>query len=85
MAYWLLFSALMNEYRVPELNIQNGVLNALSLLFEHIGELEKDFVYAASPGDFGLNLLYSCTSLRIVYIGFKQAVGHRRTGGRIFM
>jgi hypothetical protein len=38
MAYWLLFSALMNEYRVPELN---GVLNAL---FEYIGEMEKDFI-----------------------------------------
>ena len=46
----------MNEYRVPELNVQNGVLNALSFLFEYIGEMEKDYVYAASPGDFGLNL-----------------------------
>ena len=39
--------ALMNEYRVPELNVQNGVLNALSFLFEHIGEMEKD---AATSG-----------------------------------
>jgi splicing factor 3B subunit 1 len=30
--------ALMNEYRVPELNVQNGVLNALSFLFEHLGD-----------------------------------------------
>ena len=29
--------ALMNEYRVPELNVQNGVLKSLSFLFEYIG------------------------------------------------
>ena len=28
--------ALMNEYRVPELNVQNGVLKSLSFLFEYI-------------------------------------------------
>lgn len=33
--------ALMNEYRVPELNVQNGVLKALSFLFEYIGEMAK--------------------------------------------
>ncbi|GAM88515.1 hypothetical protein ANO11243_065480 [Dothideomycetidae sp. 11243] len=38
--------ALMNEYRVPELNVQNGVLKALSFLFEYIGEMGKDYVYA---------------------------------------
>ena len=27
----------INEYHVPKLNIQNGVLNALSFLFEYIG------------------------------------------------
>ena len=31
--------ALMNEYRVPELNVQNGVLKSLSFLFEYIGKL----------------------------------------------
>ena len=36
--------ALMNEYRVPELNVQNGVLKALSFLFEYIGEMGKDYV-----------------------------------------
>ena len=41
--------ALMNEYRVPELNVQNGVLKALSFLFEYIGEMGKDYVYAVSP------------------------------------
>ncbi|KAA6355168.1 MAG: putative Splicing factor 3B subunit 1, partial [Streblomastix strix] len=41
--------ALMNEYRVPELNVQNGVLKSLSFLFEHIGEMSKDYVYAMTP------------------------------------
>jgi splicing factor 3B subunit 1 len=41
--------ALMNEYRVPELNVQNGVLKALSFLFEYIGEMGKDYVYAVVP------------------------------------
>lgn len=41
--------ALMNEYRVPELNIQNGVLKSLSFLFEYIGEIGKDYIYAVTP------------------------------------
>ena len=41
--------ALMNEYRVPELNIQNGVLKALSFMFEYIGEMGKDYIYAVTP------------------------------------
>lgn len=41
--------ALMNEYRVPELNVQNGVLKALSFMFEYIGEMGKDYVYAVCP------------------------------------
>jgi splicing factor 3B subunit 1 len=41
--------ALMNEYRVPELNVQNGVLKALSFLFEYIGEMGKDYIYAVTP------------------------------------
>ncbi|CAI9099103.1 OLC1v1035874C1 [Oldenlandia corymbosa var. corymbosa] len=41
--------ALMNEYRVPELNIQNGVLKSLSFLFEYIGEMGKDYIYAVTP------------------------------------
>merc|ERR1711865_684870 len=40
---------LMNEYRVPELNVQNGVLKALSFLFEYIQEMGKDCVYAVTP------------------------------------
>jgi splicing factor 3B subunit 1 len=41
--------ALINEYRVPELNIQNGVLKSLAFLFEYIGEMGKDYVYAVTP------------------------------------
>merc|ERR1712178_233824 len=40
---------LINEYRVPELNVQNGVLKALSFLFEYIGEMGKDYIYAVTP------------------------------------
>ena len=36
--------ALLNEYRVPELNVQNGVLKALSFMFEYIGEMGKDYL-----------------------------------------
>ena len=41
--------ALMNEYRVPEVNVQNGVLKALSFLFEYISETGKDYIYAITP------------------------------------
>jgi len=41
--------ALMNEYRVPDLNVQNGVLKSLSFMFEYIGEMAKDYVYAVTP------------------------------------
>merc|ERR1719333_1991576 len=40
---------LLNEYRIPELNVQNGVLKALSFMFEYIGEMGKDYVYAVTP------------------------------------
>uniref|UniRef100_A0A0N4ZUE1 SF3b1 domain-containing protein n=1 Tax=Parastrongyloides trichosuri TaxID=131310 RepID=A0A0N4ZUE1_PARTI len=41
--------AIMNEYRVPDMNVQNGVLKALSFMFEYIGEMAKDYVYAVTP------------------------------------
>lgn len=41
--------AMMNEYRVPEINVQNGVLKALSFMFEYIGEMAKDYIYAVTP------------------------------------
>jgi splicing factor 3B subunit 1 len=41
--------ALMNEYRLPEMNVQNGVLKTLSFLFEYIGVMSKDYVYAITP------------------------------------
>ncbi|EGC28660.1 hypothetical protein DICPUDRAFT_96126 [Dictyostelium purpureum] len=39
---------LINEYRIPELNVQNGVLKSLSFLFEYIGEMGKDYIYAVT-------------------------------------
>lgn len=41
--------ALMNENRVPELNVHNGVLKSLSFLFEYIEEMGKEYVHAISP------------------------------------
>ncbi|KAJ1722688.1 hypothetical protein LPJ53_002901 [Coemansia erecta] len=41
--------ALMNEYRVPELNVQNGVVKSLAFLFEYIGPVARDYVYAVTP------------------------------------
>ena len=40
---------LLNEYRIPELNVQNGVLKSLSFLFEYIGEMGRDYIYATVP------------------------------------
>lgn len=41
--------ALMNEYRLPDINVQNGVLKALSFMFEYIGEMGKDYIFAIAP------------------------------------
>ena len=41
--------ALLNEYRTPEINVQNGVLKSLSFLFEYVGEMAKDYIYAVTP------------------------------------
>lgn len=36
--------SLLNEYQTPELNVQNGVLKALSFMFEYVGEMAKDCI-----------------------------------------
>lgn len=41
--------ALMNEYRYPDKNVQNGVLKAIGFMFEYIGELGSDYIYATTP------------------------------------
>ena len=41
--------AMMNEYRTPELFVQNGILKSTSFMFEYIGEMGKDYVYAVAP------------------------------------
>ena len=38
----------MNEYRIPDQNIQNGVLKALSFMFEYIGEMAKGYIYSVT-------------------------------------
>jgi splicing factor 3B subunit 1 len=39
----------MNEDRIPDVNVQNGVLKALSFMFEYIGEMAKDYISAVIP------------------------------------
>ena len=39
----------MNEYRVPDINVQHGVLKTLSFMFEYIGDMAKDYIYAVIP------------------------------------
>eukprot|EP01028_Stygiella_incarcerata_P000846 TRINITY_DN11332_c0_g1_i1.p1 TRINITY_DN11332_c0_g1~~TRINITY_DN11332_c0_g1_i1.p1 ORF type:complete len:1120 (-),score=322.62 TRINITY_DN11332_c0_g1_i1:250-3105(-) len=41
--------ALMNEYRVPDLNVQHGVLKSMSFMFEYIGDMGTDYLYAVAP------------------------------------
>eukprot|EP00753_Platysulcus_tardus_P007812 PLAT15498.2.p1 GENE.PLAT15498.2~~PLAT15498.2.p1 ORF type:complete len:1244 (-),score=643.27 PLAT15498.2:82-3477(-) len=40
---------LMNEYAVPEMPVRTGCLKALSFMFEYIGEMAKDYIYAVLP------------------------------------
>lgn len=41
--------ALMNEYKTPETNIQNGILKAMTFMFEYIGPLSQDYIYMITP------------------------------------
>ncbi|KAG0660560.1 hypothetical protein C6P44_003064 [Monosporozyma unispora] len=41
--------ALMNEYKTPETNIQNGILKAMTFMFEYIGPISQDYIYMISP------------------------------------
>lgn len=41
--------AMMNEYRYPDKNVQNGILKAMTFMFEYIGDLGADYVYATTP------------------------------------
>ncbi len=41
--------ALMNEYRVQDLNVQNGVLKSVCFMFEYVGEVTRDYIYAVVP------------------------------------
>eukprot|EP00451_Oxyrrhis_marina_P013514 CAMPEP_0204329830 /NCGR_PEP_ID=MMETSP0469-20131031/14452_1 /ASSEMBLY_ACC=CAM_ASM_000384 /TAXON_ID=2969 /ORGANISM="Oxyrrhis marina" /LENGTH=1189 /DNA_ID=CAMNT_0051312511 /DNA_START=29 /DNA_END=3598 /DNA_ORIENTATION=+ len=48
-APYMVIPAMMNEYRVPELNVQNGILKALSFMFEYIGETGRDYIWSVVP------------------------------------
>ena len=48
-APFTILPALMNEYRVPDGNVQNGVLKSLNFMFEYIGPMGKDYIYAVTP------------------------------------
>ncbi|SMN22725.1 similar to Saccharomyces cerevisiae YMR288W HSH155 5 U2-snRNP associated splicing factor [Maudiozyma saulgeensis] len=41
--------AMMNEYKTPETNVQNGILKAMTFMFEYIGSMSQDYVYFISP------------------------------------
>ena len=62
--------AVMNEYRLPEMNVQCGVLKTLSFLFEYIGEMGKDYIYAITPllehGLMDKDLIHRQTSCAVV-------------------
>ncbi|KAH9262929.1 hypothetical protein BASA82_000068 [Batrachochytrium salamandrivorans] len=40
---------LMNEYRTPDVNVQNGVLKALSFMLQYVGDMAVDYVFAITP------------------------------------
>lgn len=80
--------ALMNEYRIPDVNVQNGVLKALSFMFEYIGEMAKDYIYAVIPlledALIDRDLIHRQTAattvkhlaLGVVGLGCEDGVGH---------
>lgn len=39
----------MNEYKIPDMNVQNGVLKAMSFMFEYIGSMASDYINAVTP------------------------------------
>ena len=48
-APFTILPGLMNEYRTPDINVQNGVLKALSFMLQYIGPMAVDYVYALTP------------------------------------
>ncbi|CCK70024.1 U2 snRNP complex subunit HSH155 KNAG_0D02750 [Huiozyma naganishii CBS 8797] len=41
--------ALMNEYKTPDTNVKNGILKAMTFMFEYIGPLSQDHIYLITP------------------------------------
>lgn len=70
--------ALMNEYRTPDLNVQNGVLKALSFMFEYIGDMARDYILAVTPmledGLMDKDIVHrqtACTTVKHLALGVK--------------
>ena len=70
--------ALMNEYRTPDLNVQNGVLKALSFMFEYIGDMARDYIHAITPmledGLMDKDIVHrqtACTTVKHLALGVK--------------
>lgn len=41
--------AMMNEYKTPDTNVQNGILKAMTFMFEYIGSISQDYTYITVP------------------------------------
>ena len=41
--------AMMNEYKTPDTNVQNGILKAMTFMFEYIGPISQDYTYVTVP------------------------------------
>jgi splicing factor 3B subunit 1 len=46
---WAVIPFLLNEYRVPEANVQHGVLKVLSFLFEYVREEGRHYSFSVTP------------------------------------
>lgn len=46
---YTILPSLLTEYRIPELHVQNGILKSLSFLFEYIGPMAGNYIYAVLP------------------------------------
>ena len=76
----------MNEYRVPEINVQNGVLKSLSFLFEYIGEMGKDYIYAVTPLlEDALRVVCNHETASVSLLQRRLRVGYTRAGRLIDM
>ncbi|KAI8870753.1 ARM repeat-containing protein [Ramicandelaber brevisporus] len=67
---------LVNEYRIPEQNIQSGVLKAIAFLFEYVGDSSRDYTYSvttlaqhALSGREDVHRQQACDIVRFIAMG----------------